>query len=214
MDISRNGSYCVRSSRLEEGIIFVNELLQNKGIQSSGSDYRLLQKTTISIDDIRLLQEFHEQTSIGDNKTVICAGSFITTQAQNALLKMIEEPKVGERIFIIVNHETELVPTILSRVQIHSLQSKTEKAGVENFVSMRAPERISFMEETFLSIEESDEKREALLSFLRSLEGYMYDTRQVSKYKDLLQALPTLRQMLGNQGAPVKMIAEYVSLSF
>jgi DNA polymerase III gamma/tau subunit len=214
MDISRTASYCVRSSDIDSGVSFVVGNLNEISAPASGDDYRSLQKTTISIDDVRLLQEFHEQTSLSGQKTIVCAGSFITTQAQNALLKMIEEPKEGERIFLVVTHETELIPTILSRVQSHRLQAQSEQGGVESFISMPASKRISFMEENFLSMEESDSKREALLSFLRSLEEYVHGTQKLTEYKDLLQALPTLRQMLGNQGAPAKMIAEYVALAF
>jgi DNA polymerase III gamma/tau subunit len=213
-NISREGGYVFRTKTLEEGVSHVAGLLEKEGFPRKGDDYISVEKKTISIDDIRRLQEFHEETSLSGAKTIICAGSFITTQAQNALLKMIEEPKNGERIFLIVSYESELLETIISRVQKYSIKSEISAGQIEEFVKLAEPKRISYMEEKILSIEESDEKRDALLTFLRELEEYLHSTNNLVQYKDLLKAIPTLRQMLGNQGAPVKMIAEYVALAF
>jgi hypothetical protein len=196
MDVTRTGSYCVRTSSIEEGVFVVKRELAKAGAPASGEDVVIFSKTTISIDDVRDLHTFHDQTSVSGQKTIICAGSFITTQAQNALLKMIEDTKEGERIFLVVGHETELLPTIISRVTQHP------------------HERLTFFEQGILATEESDEKRELLLSFLRDLEEYLHGEGGVQTHKEILTAIPTLRQMLQNPGAPVKMIAEYVALGF
>ncbi len=214
MEISREGSYVVYAGDLESGVAVIAGALDKIKAPSSGDDYLLVTKTTISIDDIRLIQDVHEQKSLGGDKTIVCAGSFITTQAQNALLKMIEEPKEGERIFIVVPYEAELLSTITSRVQIIKLDNKTESKEAEEFISMPVSKRIKYIESNFLSMEESDEKRDAMLNFFRDLEEYAHSKREMGKYEDLLTALPVLRQMLGNSGAPAKMIAEYVALAF
>jgi len=214
MDISKEGSYVIYTRDLDQGLRFLKETLTLIGVPSAGDDFLLIEKTTISIDDIRLLQDTHDQRSLSGQKTIVCSGSFITTQAQNALLKMMEDVKEGERIFLVIPNELELLPTIISRVQKHTLQSESVMKEAESFVSMPAPKRISYIEEKFLSIEESDEKRDALLNFFRDLEEYTYSKKEIGKYEDLLRALPVLRQMLANPGAPAKMIAEYVALAF
>ena len=214
IDISKNGSYVVYAGDQKSGVDFVASECQKIKAPYTGADYLAFEKTTISIDDIRLIQDMHEQKSIGEEKTIICAGSFITTQAQNALLKMIEDTKEGERIFIIVPYEAELLSTIISRVQTFRLESESENREVKEFVEMPAHERILYIEQNFLSIEESDTKRDALLGFFRDLEKYTHSQQNLTKYEDLLRALPVLRTMLGNSGAPAKMIAEYVVLAF
>ncbi|MFT5359641.1 MAG: hypothetical protein ACI88L_000101, partial [Candidatus Paceibacteria bacterium] len=214
INISKNGSYLVYAGDEKSGVDFVLSECKKIKAPHSGADCLVFQKTTISIDDIRLIQDMHEQKSIGEEKTIICAGSFITTQAQNALLKMIEDTKKGERIFLIVAYEAELLPTIISRVQTFRLQTGVESGEAKDFVEMPAHARISYIEKNFLSIEESDSKRDALLGFFRDLEKYTHSQQNLTKYEDLLRALPVLRTMLGNPGAPAKMIAEYVALAF
>jgi hypothetical protein len=214
LHVDRTGSYCVRTSSIEEGVSVVKGALAKASAPVSGQDAVILSKTTISIDDVRDLHTFHDETSVSDQKTIICAGSFITTQAQNALLKMIEDTKEGERIFLVVGHETELLPTIISRVQTHVIQGSLEKDQVKKFVTQHPHERLTFFEQGILATEESDEKRELLLSFLRDLEEYLHGEGGVQTYKEILTAIPALRQMLQSPGAPVKMIAEYVALGF
>ncbi len=214
INILKEGSYVLYTRDQREGLSFLLGALADARAPHTGDDFLLVEKTTISIDDIRLFQDFHNQTSVTGQKTIVCSGAFITTQAQNALLKMIEEVKEGERFFIIIPNELELLPTILSRVQTYTIQSESKKREAEKFVNMPAHERIAYVEKTFLIIEESDEKRDALLSFFRDLEEYTYSQKNINKYEELLKALPVLRQMLSNPGAPAKMIAEYVALVF
>ena len=214
MEISREGSYIVYAGTTKEGVSAISDSLSKIKLPNKGSDYLEISKTTVSIDDVREIQTFHDQKAIDGDKTIVCAGSFITVQAQNALLKIIEETKDGERIFIVVPYEAELLSTITSRVQMIKLDSTKESGEAKDFVAMPASKRISYIESNFLSLEESDIKREALLAFLRDLEEYTHKSGGVKKYEDLLTALPVLRQMLGTQGAPAKMIAEYVALAF
>ena len=213
MEISREGSYVVYVGDLKAGVSAINDALGKIKAPNSGDDYLLVEKITVSIDDIRLIQDIHEQKSLSGDKTIVCAGSFITTQAQNALLKMIEETKEGERIFIVVPYEAELLSTITSRVQIIKLDNQTESEEAEKFISLPVSKRIKYIESNFLSMDESDEKRDAMLNFFRDLEEYVHSKGEIEKYEDLLTALPVLRQMLGNSGAPAKIIAEYVALA-
>lgn len=214
LDITRTGSYCVKASTLEAGVEAVTGALAAARAPHQGEDFLTLQKTTISIDDIRAIQQFHEERSVSGQKSIICAGSFITTQAQNALLKMIEDTKQGERIFLIVGPETELLPTILSRVQMFRLEGGEVSESIGKFVSEKPHVRLKYIEDNILNIEESDQKRDTLLALLRDLESYLHGTSKLENYQDILKALPTLRHMLANPGAPVKMIAEYVALGF
>ena len=52
----------------------------------------------------------------------------MTTEAQNALLKMLEEPPAGTVLVLTVNHAQTVLPTIRSRAQIGE-RRQTGKAG-------------------------------------------------------------------------------------
>lgn len=76
---------------------------------------------TIGINQIREINSFLWQKPISSlRRTLIIksAGS-LTAQAQNALLKITEEPPPHGLIILIVNKLEELLPTLLSRFQKH-----------------------------------------------------------------------------------------------
>jgi len=89
----------------------------------------------IKIDQIRDIQEFVALKPIGNYKVVIIddAGK-MNLQAQNALLKILEEPPKGVVFILIASSKGELLPTILSRCQL--LEFKPLRGGdIEKIVS-------------------------------------------------------------------------------
>ncbi len=75
----------------------------------------------IKIDQIRQLQEFVGLKPTGRRKVVLIdeAGK-MNQQAQNALLKTLEEPPPDTHFVLIAERRGELLPTILSRCQVVS----------------------------------------------------------------------------------------------
>jgi DNA polymerase-3 subunit delta' len=93
----------------------------------------------ISIEEIRAVTHFLvlKSTSKAAVTRVVLiqhAGS-MTLQAQNALLKTIEEPPIGTVLILTAANELDLLPTILSRVQIVNLQSPPPAALKQHFVN-------------------------------------------------------------------------------
>jgi DNA polymerase-3 subunit delta' len=89
----------------------------------------------IKIDQIRDIQEFVLLKPLGNYKVVIIddAGK-MNLQAQNALLKILEEPPKGVVFILIASSKGELLPTILSRCQV--LEFKPLKGGdIEGILS-------------------------------------------------------------------------------
>ena len=81
---------------------------------------------SISIDSVREIAHFLSlrtagQTDIG-RVVVIEHAQLLTSQAQNALLKTIEEPPAGTVILLTAPSELGILPTILSRIQKIALQ--------------------------------------------------------------------------------------------
>lgn len=77
-------------------------------------------KTAISIEAVRELQHF-AALKLPGNRTlrfiVIPQAHGLTTEAQNALLKLLEEPPQGTHFILAANNQQALLPTIRSRVQ-------------------------------------------------------------------------------------------------
>ncbi len=76
-----------------------------------------IDKGVISVDIMRRLYNETRTKTVGDRIIIIDYAERMTHQAQNAFLKLLEEP--GKRIyFILVSHSvSKLLPTILSRTE-------------------------------------------------------------------------------------------------
>lgn len=75
----------------------------------------------IGIESIRQLEHFLSLKVPSPTKVnrivIIEDGHLLTVEAQNALLKTLEEPPQGTVVIMTVNHEQSLLPTIRSRTQ-------------------------------------------------------------------------------------------------
>jgi len=85
-----------------------------------------LEKGIISVDIMRRLYNTTRTKSSGDQIIMIDYAERMTHQAQNAFLKLLEEPGAGV-YFILVSHSiNKLLPTILSRAEKLELKPITE----------------------------------------------------------------------------------------
>lgn len=89
--------------------------------------YRQINPTngSISIDQIRRLRQFFQLKVPGDalvkRVVVIDSSETMTGEAQNALLKLLEEPPTGTNIILVSTYPERLLATIRSRVSIFQL---------------------------------------------------------------------------------------------
>ena len=80
----------------------------------------------IIIDDIRQLYEQTRTSQATTQVYIFDTGErSMTTAAQNAFLKLLEEPRAGLHFIIATHHSDQLLPTIMSRSQRLSLLSLT-----------------------------------------------------------------------------------------
>ncbi len=90
----------------------------------------------IGIEAIRDLEHFLSLKVPGrrlfDRAVIIEDAQLLTIEAQNALLKTLEEPPKGTLLILTATHEQALLPTIRSRVQSISVQ-RPERAMAEAF---------------------------------------------------------------------------------
>lgn len=82
-------------------------------------------KSTIGVNSIRtLIEEINKKPYEGDKKVIIIYNADkMTAQAQNALLKTIEEPPNNVTIFLLCENLEIILDTIKSRCQIHKLKN-------------------------------------------------------------------------------------------
>lgn len=93
-------------------------------------------KKSIGVDEVeKLIEEINSKPYEGDKKVIIVyEADKMTSQAQNAFLKTIEEPPKGVYIILLCEHLDALIDTIRSRCQIYKLHHLTDKE-MEQFIS-------------------------------------------------------------------------------
>lgn len=86
----------------------------------------------IGIEDVRKLQKYlYLKPLRGENKAlVVNAFRGITTESQNALLKILEEPPLSSFIFLLVENINILLPTIISRCRVIELENEIDRAKI------------------------------------------------------------------------------------
>ncbi len=78
---------------------------------------------SISIQKIKTLTKFLSQKPYQNDQKIVFIpqAEKITFEAQNALLKTLEEPPAHSLIILVSPHQNQLLPTIISRCEIHQL---------------------------------------------------------------------------------------------
>jgi len=98
---------------------YIGHELAKKGAKKGY--YKLNYPTTgnISIDQIKEIREFARFASLRKSAkfVIIYPADGMNKEAQNALLKVLEEPPANFHFFLITEHRNQLLPTILSRCQ-------------------------------------------------------------------------------------------------
>ena len=86
------------------------------------------EKSSFGVDDVRdIIEEVYKKPFEKDKKVIIIhEGNKLTIQAQNALLKTIEEPPKGVYIIILCESLELILDTIKSRFEIYNLKPLTK----------------------------------------------------------------------------------------
>lgn len=94
---------------------------------------------TVTIDSIREAQKFLKLKTTGQARIrrvlMVEQAEKMTVEAQNAFLKILEEPPTDTVILILTAHKVKLLPTIRSRTQSLSIKALTKQQIEEYFAS-------------------------------------------------------------------------------
>ena len=194
---------------LPELIVFFET---NLGIKTSGNpDFWQGVFETIGIEEGRLIKERQSLTSFGGGlKIFIISAGGITFEAQNALLKVFEEPTSKTHFFIILPSIEALLPTFLSRVSLHRYENKEEDIFPKEFLKTTPTEHVALLQKMI----ERKNKGEAL-SFLNGLEKTLRASKKELTKDDIFvfEEIMKCRGYLSLRSPSFKTILEYVALT-
>ncbi len=185
-------------------------ILEQEGIDTKGNpDIYIREYSRFGIDEARELRERANSRAIrGGTRTFIIATPGMTNEAQNALLKTLEEPPADAAFFFVVPSPEMLLQTLRSRAQILELQHTEEEHALsaKDFLAAPPQKRLDMLKPLLEKGE--DDKRDigSIVSFLSALE------RLLQKKPDGLHAIYRARKYIGDKGALVKPLLEQVAL--
>lgn len=192
--------------------------LGKEGIETrSNPDVYVRTYESFGVDEARELRERAYLGAVGDGPRIfIISAPGMTSEAQNAFLKTLEEPPANAMFFIIVPSPETLLPTLRSRAQSLLLPLKkmgdttvsVSEVDANAFLKALPQKRLDMLKP--LLEKNDDDKRDtsAILLFLSSLERAMFKSHS----RDGIRAVYLARKYIMDKGALVKPLLEQVAL--
>jgi len=229
--INRHHAFVIEAEA-EEGIAVAQAWVEGElGMNVKNSpDVVVLRYGLLTVDDARKVFEVAAGAPfVGEHKVIIIAASRAYHEAQNALLKLFEEPPHGTYLFFVLPSLGGLLPTLRSRVQILNVKGFVNPSSDEGFtkpvISKAAEEFMKANKEKRSALikkltsgkdeEERRELRDEAIAIVNGIEAIAYQHRGDTLQQgvtSLLSDIATLRSHLYYRSAPVKMILEHLSL--
>ena len=211
-------------------------LLEREGIQVQGNpDVYVREYRQFGIEEARELRErastrAFKPTAEVAGRVFVVAASSMTTEAQNALLKTLEDSPADSAFFLVVPSPHMLLPTVRSRAQILELPKRkggeASLVDAKAFLSASVQARLDMLK---LLLEKGNDdpstgstsspraglgagKRDtgAIIAFLASLEVAL--APKVAGMRPAIEAVYRARRYAGDKGALVKPLLEQVAL--
>ena len=187
----------------------LGEMLTQEGIEVQGnSNIQIRKYDVFGVDDARQLSGLQLHTSLDGGKKIFIVGwRQATVEAQNALLKVFEEPTPHTHFFVITQQEQLLLPTLRSRLAELHLEGTAKKVSkdVLTFAKAGAAARLEYVQEII-----SEKDKTAALLFLDDLEQAYQDAGVL--VGEVGKILMSARRNLATRSPSLKLILEHLAL--
>lgn len=194
----------------DEALPLVFDFLKKLGIDVTGNpEVYTRSYAHFGIDEARELCERSNAKSLsGERRVFIAVIAAITNEAQNAMLKTLEEPPGDAMFFLIVHAPEMLLPTLRSRAQTLARMDRTESTiDVRAFLKSPPKVRLEMIKPLLEKGEDDRRDISGTLTFLSSLER-MLDADS----RDGLEAVYRAKAYAGDKGSLLKPLLEHVAL--
>ena len=179
-------------------------------------DFWLAEFETLGIDESRALKEAQAGGAVsGEHRIFVITTTLITHEAQNALLKVFEDPTPGAHFFLLTPSAYALLPTLRSRLAY--VAKEREKGALQDearaFLTAKTKDRIA--EAKRLT---EDKDRGLAIRFLEALErelhhvGFEGKENPSVEYIRALEAVVMVRGYANDRPPALKMLFEYLAL--
>lgn len=182
--------------------------LANLNINIKKPGHFVINGGTFTVEDARNIVSWHNlgANSEDDFTVAIIAPDVFKKDAQQMLLKVLEETREKYLIFIFLSTGIDVLDTIISRVQIHNLDL-VENLEIVKFIKSSIIIKLEKVSKDTKGME-SSEIREYTQNLTNELISVL--SNDVLKNKDILLKLNTVQNSLSNSYIAPKFILDYI----
>jgi hypothetical protein len=177
-----------------------------KSLKKVDKNKRLLEYEDMKIGHAReLIKDAHLKATDGGEQFFVLVARNILREAQNALLKLFEDPSPTTTFYLILPNEEVLLPTLRSRLHVLEREGVSyQKSEFNSFLGLSPSERLKKIE---LKLKEED--KEWIKNIVSGIEQHAHDSQDPRIIRDAL----VLSRYINTKGASKKMLLEHVTLS-
>ncbi|MEX0935196.1 MAG: hypothetical protein WDZ70_02635 [Candidatus Paceibacterota bacterium] len=165
---------------------------------------------SMGIDDARWLKaEAQLRPLSGERRFFIIHTRSITTPGQNALLKTFEEPTEGTHLFLIVPRSDTILPTLLSRVEVH-VSDNISGDDVEEFLKATPADRLEMTKEILEEDSDIDPTQ-----FITGLERYihaLWEKERDVRWEQALREIVMVERYMYDSSASHRFLLEHLAV--
>ncbi|MES2006717.1 MAG: hypothetical protein V4436_01255 [Patescibacteria group bacterium] len=183
--------------------------------EGANPDVHMYEFEKFNIDEARSLGSEASFKSVSGRALFIIGTGSISHDAQQALLKLFEEPQEGTS-FVLLTPPGTLIPTLRSRFALYPEKIEEEKESempAKKFLASAGKERSA---QIVALLKEEEGEKERVRNFLSSLEQVLYRAHSKKTTSELRLALADIslvRGYLADRSASLKMLLEHLALA-
>jgi DNA polymerase III delta prime subunit len=190
------------------------QMLEAEGIKVQGNpDVYVREYKSFGVEEARELSQRASSHALAQGRRIfIVMTPGMTAEAQNALLKTLEEPAGDAFFIIIVPAPHMLVATLRSRAQVLILNAQGSKGTIDPNVFLKAAP-VKRMDMLKVLLEKDDDDKRNLgdaLFFLADVERAL--AQDFTRNREGLNAIYRARKYIGDRGSLAKALLEQVAL--
>ena len=177
-------------------------------------DVQVLSYEKFGIDEARELTHSASLKSMSGRALFIVGVSSISSDAQQALLKLFEEPQEGATFLLLAPHGT-VIATLRSRLMEYpTVLEEGKRVSVKTFLASSAKDRS--LEITKL-LKDEEGIKERVRDFLQALEMSLHETLLKTKGKkeirEGLEDIAKVRSYANDRAPAMKMLLEHLAVT-
>ena len=150
-------------------------------------------------------------------KIFVISMNAITSEAQNALLKLLEEPAEYAHFFLIIPSSHLLLPTVKSRLSFIGSGSSALTNGYSDeakiFVISSIAKRLEQIKKLAEEITKEKKTRHDAIELLDAIQAVVFEERGPKEGEQALSCIETARKYINDRSPSVKMLLEHVALN-